>query len=128
MKKGCVGCVGLLLAATVLLVFFFVSAMKNPMVQSGRDAFLFLLFFGEDNTQYSAGYSENAFWKVKPEMSEDEVLELLGEPISVDRGGIPARQYWRYTADPTETSFFFRVVVFGSDGKVEKIDGHYYVD
>jgi len=52
----------------------------------------FAIFFGEQvfplapgiDTEFSAGYSDEKYDRIKPSMSEKEVIALLGQPFSID--------------------------------------------
>ena len=46
----------------------------------GLDGFIFSIL-PEQNTEYSSGYSDARFRKIRKGMSQEEVLNLLGKPI-----------------------------------------------
>lgn len=81
-----------------------------------------------DYTEYSAGYSDRGFRQVRVGMTEQQVRELIGEPLdtysvrhSLDDVG------WRYARSPRSHSYHVRVVLFKT-GRVSRIFRDYYVD
>ena len=85
-----------------------------------------------ENTVWAAGYSKEKFSLVKEGMSEDEVLEILGEPLVVEnrKSGVN----WFYTSGPrgnvqgrVRGSTHIRRILFDSEG-VSLKESSYYID
>ena len=104
-------------------------------IRSGRDLALFLLGMTEDSTLHAGGYSEKAFWEVRPGMSAEEVEGRLGRPLW-RREGSGGAEIWAYTSTRgpedcvtcPDGFYWKRRVVFGADGKVRELDGEYWDD
>ena len=105
---------------------FAVGPWRNPHLASGSDRFFFVLFMGDDHTEYAAGYSETGFWSIQLGWNKIQVREAIGEPLVVHGGD--TEEYWRFTRAPRDTNYFLRVVTFDRSGKVVSISGEYFVD
>ena len=79
-----------------------------------------------EHTEYSAGYSDEGFRRIEPGMSSEEVIRLIGEPLS--RGQLQdGREAWRYAWSPTDSSYRVRAMVMEA-GKVVSVSHEFYVD
>jgi len=80
----------------------------------------------DKGTVYAPGYTDRAFRRVAPGMSEADVRELLGEPLHVDetRWGTVI---WSYSKSPSDASYRYRNVVLES-GRVVRIRHGLYLD
>jgi hypothetical protein len=82
-------------------------------------------------THYALGFSEQSFSKVKPGMTTNEVLHILGEPLSRTPWDLwgPSRlgQCWDYSESTTNImNFHMRDIIFNPDCTVEYIGREYY--
>jgi hypothetical protein len=86
-----------------------------------------VLGFGKDeDTEYSRGYSDQAFRTIKVGMTEQEVLAILGPPLErASLGG--TRETWRWSRSPGSKSYRVRAVVFEAR-RVVAIHREFYVD
>lgn len=64
----------------VLSFFIKVITFSDRVKLDGISGEVYGIMFGP-STKYSTGYSDKAFLKIKPGMTEKEVLEILGEPV-----------------------------------------------
>lgn len=80
------------------------------------------------NTRFAPGYSEAKFNALRVAMSKQDVLALLGKPLSV-RPDASGGELWRYTTsiDPDD-SFIVNYVVFGPPGKVYAWESYTHYD
>jgi hypothetical protein len=85
------------------------------------------LFLG-DNTVYASGYSALAFRRVRTGMSMDEVRTLLGAPSRSWEPEFQRGATWWYSQPVPKGNFHQRIVLFGTDSKVESTWAEYYVD
>ena len=86
------------------------------------------LFFYEDDTLWAEEYSEEAFLKIKPGMSCEEVVRLVGWPLYERRDG--EKMHWDY-ADYARCggSGWVRRVDFSGEGRtVEAVVRDHFVD
>jgi hypothetical protein len=89
------------------------------------------------DTQYAEGYSHNAFIQIEHGMSENEVLELLGEPLArwtpysyKNKTRWPEKAHFIglvYSRSPSSSSHRLRDVIL-DDGIVTEIRGYFYAD
>jgi len=110
------------------------------LVVAGALAAQFLLLDGLDGfawsilvnapTEYSSGYSDGGFRRVKIGDSSATVVRELGEPIkkqTVERSAWPRPvEYWEYSQSKTGGSYRRRQILFDVGGVV--IDKHSYFD
>lgn len=99
-----------------------------------------------DQTVYADGFSENRFSSVKPGMTERQVLEILGRPLSVSEHagsriyetswaegpsavtGVEFR-WWAYSRRGwLSDSYQVRAVKLSPDGRVLEVLHRYYAD
>lgn len=94
--------------------------------------FLIWLYFNASNhfifdpyidTIFSEGFSEEKFHQVNSGMSKDEVLALLGEPLSRDYWGNNPK-CWQYSTDGkvwpyADFSYYLFQICFNDRGLVE---------
>ena len=77
-----------------------------------------LAFGSDDDTEYGAGYSDEAFAKVTLGMNARDVLALLGPPLETrPLGG--AKETWRWSRSPNDGIYRMRAVVVDSDRVIE---------
>jgi hypothetical protein len=99
-----------------------------------------------DQTVYAATFSEDRFGRVKPGMTEQEVLEILGRPLSISEHAGPRVyesnwaegpsavtgvefRWWAYSKHGRLTdSYHVRAVKFSPDGKVLELLHRYHAD
>lgn len=81
----------------------------------------------EEDTTFAAGFSDDAFSRVRKGMSALEARSAVGvEPLSVSRypDGL---QVWRFSESPGGTHYRMRMV-FLRGGRVEALRAGFYVD
>ena len=101
---------------------------KKAYFSDAGDVFFYTLFLFDDATTFSTGFSEAKFKAIERGQSMQEVHLIVGEPISKGTNQVTHEEYWRYSQAPPDRNYWFRVVVFGQDGRVKEIDRHYFVD
>ena len=110
-------------------------AFAWPRMHSAGDFLLYMLYMTEDSTVYAKGFSEEGFWRVRPGMSGEEVEDLAGRPLWQRDAG-DGGTCWVYSSVrcpegcvTCDDGFYWkRLVAFGADGKVLKIEGEYWDD
>jgi hypothetical protein len=106
------------LAFTVALPFVLFDGWPGP---------LYALPFGDD-TEFAPGYSVSSYWAVRPGMTTDEVVALLGPPLRRYPSRYDAaEERWYWTRSPHDSSYRVRGVVF-KDGVVAHKQSEFYVD
>lgn len=113
----------------ILLCVFGSTALQCPYCHSASDRIFYAMFWREDTTTFSSGYTEVAFERVTVGMPREAVQELLGGPLqTMTPGSIqPYNEIWRYSKGEPGANFWFRNVYF-KDGKVLKTESKYFVD
>lgn len=122
--------IGLAVIIAVVLVALMIGAFRHGTKYCGfSDVILHALFLYEDSTTYSPGFSEESFAEIMPGMDRQQVIALLGEPITKEKymNGIP-KEVWRYTSGTRDRNYWFRTVVFDQQGKVARVGRKYFVD
>lgn len=112
----------------LMVIYAAIIGFPNRHCHSGTDFFYYVLFAGEDKTQFAPNYSEDHFFEIRRGMSKDDVTALLGEPLEknmIDGGSYV--EVWRYTHAPQKTNYWFRLVLFDKDGKVTATEAKYFV-
>jgi outer membrane protein assembly factor BamE (lipoprotein component of BamABCDE complex) len=80
-----------------------------------------------DTTEYARSYTDEGFARVSPGMTEDEVRELIGEPLAVDVYRDGQEEYWRYARSASDGDYHIRIVVF-EESHVSRVISKYYFD
>ena len=113
---------------TIFLLFMFINMYKFGYdLKDGFFRTLSVSLFME-GTVFAAGFSEEAFSKVKLDMDFNQVLELLGEPLQKDTD-CQKWCFWTYTWQNYQTDDFDqRWVIFGPDLKVVEIRKSFFID
>lgn len=116
--------VALVILATSWLVAGVVR--HSGRIASVQDAAILSLFFFEDRTTYSAGFSEAAFRTVRPGMREAELKRMLGDPLRdvSDREG----RFLFYSKGPPDASYWLREVQVDSSEIVVRVIREYCAD
>ena len=78
------------------------------------------------DTQYAPGYSNSAFRSVQVGMSEEQVLALLGAPLSDKRGGGLHSAF--YSISPSDGNYWQRIVAYDEQGRVRSIHAGLWID
>ena len=83
------------------------------------------------DTVFASGFSEQRFSKVKPNMTKNEVSQILGEPLGKTPwdlwGADHLGECWDYSDSTTNIlNYHLRRFIFNPDGKVEYIAREYY--
>lgn len=84
----------------------------------------------KEDTVYATGYSDEAFRRIRPGMSEQEVADLLGAPLekySFEGDDGVERVGWRYSKSAHGQSYRIRAVVF-DEGRVMTVFREFYLD
>ena len=126
--KRLIGTIALALLLLAVGLWFFKIGEKRAYFSSGKDFFFYTAFLFDDATVFSRGFSEEKFKGVRAGQTKQDVRVALGEPISKDIDKKTHQEYWRYSQAPNNRNYWFRVVVFGTDDRVEEVDRHYFVD
>jgi len=94
--------------------------------------YTFIAYVFPFDTAYAPGYSETAFRSVRIGDSKEEVIALLGQPLSVHSVGIEGTEtwgeWWRYSWSPSDTHYLLRQLLLDSEGRVVKILREIYWD
>jgi hypothetical protein len=80
-----------------------------------------------DDTSSAADYSALGFWSVRAGMTQQRVLECVGEPL--ERYPIPNKpdmMGWRWTRSPHDMDYRVRVILFRNGVVGRKISEHYF--
>ena len=77
-----------------------------------------------ERTTYAPGYTEEAFKKITIGMSQDTVLELLGEPLNKTRWE-NGSETWRYSKSAGDTDYRLRSVLIKDDKVIKKFSSLY---
>jgi outer membrane protein assembly factor BamE (lipoprotein component of BamABCDE complex) len=127
--KRCVLMAGAIAAILGVAIALFFVSVKHQYMHSIGDLCLFVLFLGEDTTEFPSRYDEAAFQMIKPGMNKATVVKLLGEPVtkqSVTEGGL--HEVWRYSKSRSNGNFWFRIIIFKGDDQVTETQAKYFVD
>lgn len=113
----------------ILFIFLLLWGLKytstNLMIE-GYSGLIFEHFFPNHDTEFSKGYSDEGFLKIKEGMMEIEVINLLGEPICRWE---PKDNYVGFQYSQSKGSTHYRLrQVYLSEGEVKEIIGYYYID
>ena len=82
----------------------------------------------EEHTKYAAGYREEAFWSLTPGMSEQEVRQALGDPLS-RRPIRDGRWVLYYSEQATATdNYWMRNLIMDERGRLLERRAEFYVD
>ena len=103
-----------------------IVALAWPAVRQGygfKDTLACVFTIGRNATRYGAGYSENAFAQIRVGMTQEELLDLLGQPL--ERVTYPSswsQMDWKYSQAASRSGHFhLRTVRFTPDGKVSHV-------
>lgn len=92
----------------------------------GCSGLIFEWFFPNHDTVVSENYSDRGFLEIKKGMTEAEVLNILGEPLT---RWTPEENYVGLQYSESEGSTHYRLrQVYLTEGKVKEIIGYYYID
>ena len=112
-----------------LLVIFY--ATVSNMIYFGygaSDAFWRVVWWIDEGTVWTDGFSENNFDRVKVGMTSDEVLKITGRPLH-DINDCDDICIWAYTKqDAGSSDFDQRWIVFDSQLRVAEIRKTFYID
>ena len=89
---------------------------------------LFTTFTKED-TVYAVDYSEKKFDTIRKNMSDREVISLLGNPLDKKKLPEDKKEIWYYSrAGKKYDNYFVRLVYFDESKHVIKTVKEYYLD
>lgn len=87
-----------------------------------------LPLFLEEHTTYAPGFKEEAFRSLRAGMTEKDVRQALGAPLS-DRVLADGRKILYYSDQATPTAnYFLRLVVLDGQGRFLERHAEFYVD
>src|SRR5262245_15246690 len=87
-----------------------------------------LPLFLEEQTTYPPGFREESFRSLSAGMTEMDVRQALGAPLS-DRMLADGRRILYYSEQATPTAnYFLRLVVFDGQGRLQERHAEFYVD
>jgi outer membrane protein assembly factor BamE (lipoprotein component of BamABCDE complex) len=109
--------IALLLLGLVLLHLQSLDGLHGRLLESA---------FGAD-TEYTKGYTDAAFAKVRAGQTKQEVIDALGEPFTKSPSHISGKERWMYSRSPTSTHYRYREVQL-VDGVVVEKRNHFYID
>jgi hypothetical protein len=113
----------------IIIVSFIVDfIINNDRIKLERiSAEIASLFYFSD-TRYSSGYSNNKFSEVKIGMTGDEVIRILGGPISIFKPHKDSedpkkrnRIAFQYSFSPSKSHFRVRNIIFDKEKVIKKI-------
>ena len=87
------------------------------------DVFYTVLLGWATDTSWAKDYSEGNFAKVTIGMTQEEVRNIMGDPVWK-----PTPGYWGYTYSPSGTHYHQRGFVFSESGSVTQIVRGFYFD
>ncbi|MGK5095344.1 outer membrane protein assembly factor BamE [Deltaproteobacteria bacterium TL4] len=91
-----------------------------------HNAILRTLMYFDEGTRYAPRFSEENFAKLRPKMTQKEVLTIMGEPL---RKSCFTICEWVYTWQITDVDDYDRRdVIFSQSGIVERIRHEFYID
>lgn len=88
-----------------------------------------MFLYGNTDTEYASGYSRRGFNAIQAGMTQQEVVEILGQPLwknaMTEDGG-----FWGYSMQGSDktANYFERTIGFDSNGKVNEIIKDLYID
>ncbi len=93
-------------------------------------------YFFNIDTEFTPGFSDSAFYSIGPGLSKSEVRALLGKPFHLsesepgDEGTKkePLSEFWIYSKQRNNANYYERIVEFGLDEKVIRIEDGVYWD
>lgn len=118
----------------LLLLLLSTSVLIFPFVRYGYgldDGLNCALTTGFHKTHFAAGYSDRTFSSIRPGMTTNEVLRILGEPLDRKTWSQWPEGYWNYSqAAPSSPSDHYHVrnVRFAQDGLVSEVYKGFYFD
>jgi outer membrane protein assembly factor BamE (lipoprotein component of BamABCDE complex) len=119
----------IIVGSAVLGLVLFVS---HPAIRYGYDVSDTVACFvtvGQHATQYATGYSDRAFSQVRTDMSSDDVLRILGEPLTRATWSSWPEGEWGYSQPASSSGHYhLRTVRFSADGKVSAAYKLFYFD
>lgn len=100
--------------------------VKTSILRYAIEPLLPLIY--DERTRYAAGYTEEGFRSLKAGVSKDDVLRVLGEPLS-RREIAGGRSIFYYSEQATaRDNYLVRNVVFDSQGRLLERHAEFYVD
>jgi hypothetical protein len=116
----------------VIVMFCLWWVRRDLIALDGFEGELFGLVFKTD-TRYAAGYEHPKFRAIEIGMTEQQVIEILGEPLSrwcpyqfcdCDKAHFVG---FEYSESPSDTHYRLRQVYL-DQGKVAEIRSEFYID
>ncbi len=117
------------------IALFFLLAIASVMLRVNRPAELCvasLLWISGHHTVYSDSFTETNFLKISVGMSSDDVIRLIGEPLSRSKWCAgqdgPLGDVWSYTGPSRPGGSYRLKEVLLMDGRVVKVQDGFYLD
>jgi len=114
--------------ASLLILAYFIF-QRDAIKLDGLSGEIFGLLI-ESDTQYSGKYSHKKFSKLRVGMTEEQVVNLIGEPLSKWQPYTGEKSHYIgfvYSKSPSSTNYRYRLVNF-EHGKVAEIVSYFYTD
>jgi len=114
---------------TLLLLTLILWGLKFTSINlriEGYTGLILEYFFPNHDTIFSEDYTDEGFLRIENGMNEEEVIEILGEPLN---RWTPKDNYVGLTYSQSKTSTHYRLrQVYLTNGKVKEVIGYYYID
>lgn len=116
-----------LIVVLLLTVILWGLRFISPNLRiEGYTGLIWEWIFPNHDTVFSEHYTHEGFLRIEEGMTEDQVLEILGEPIN---RWTPKEDYLglTYSQSPGSTHYRLRQIYL-TEGRVKEIYGYYYTD
>ena len=117
-----------ILTITAVIFIVAVSYYRYNSLDGIKGNILSLLFW--PNTEYAEGYSDTGYRKIQPGFTQEQVIDILGEPFYANEDWNSRSQNeirWWYSRSLRNTHYRMREVRF-VDGTVSRKVHYFYVD
>ena len=117
----------------LILPIIFMLVFIHLYWLDGITGAFFELFIG--NTEYSEGYSELKFRRIHREMTESQVMEVLGNPLFKNKSSNSNKIAWFYSYGKrlndkpkyvTDSDYSERVIIFENGKVIDIYHGFYF--
>ena len=116
----------------LICVLLLAAVLVFPSARYGydmSDTFACMLTTGQHETRFAAGYTDRAFSEIRPGMTINEVLRILGEPLDRATWTSWPEGEWQYSQPASSTGHYhLRTVRFSDDGRVSAAYKVFYFD
>lgn len=110
----------------ILILALFTAKQIFPILKLDGYSGLALSILNAEDTKYSVNYSSKKFLKIKNGMTKQEVIDILGDPITewVPEDNINGLQY---SESPKSTHYRLRQIYLKDNKVIDRIS-YYYID